>query len=114
MEEKAPGLGRCPADCAATGWALSALQTAAGDSRITHQNQQASGQAGISSSPPETASPSQLRRTQAQHLRVAQGLQDLGPKTSTAEMRTGPALGIIQPALSWDREDNLGPEREKA
>lgn len=50
MEEKAPGLGRCPANGAATGWALSALQTAAGDSRITHQNQQASGQAGISSS----------------------------------------------------------------
>lgn len=113
MEEKAPGLGRCPADCVATGWALSALQTAAGDSRITHQNQQASGQAGISSSPPETARPSQLWRTQAQHLRVAQGPQDMGPKTSITEIRAGPALEMIQPTLSWDREDNLGPEREK-
>lgn len=102
MEEKVPGLGRCLADCAATGWALSTLQTAAGDSRVTHQSQQASGQAGISSSQPETASPSQLQRTWAQHLRVAQGLQT-GPKRSTAEMRTGPALGITPHPLVGQR-----------
>lgn len=112
MEGKAPGLGRCPADCAATGWALSTLHTAAGDSGITHQNQQASGQAGISSSPPETVRPSQRWRTQAQHLR-AQALQGMGPKTSTAEIRTGPALEITGPTLSWGREGNLDPERGK-
>lgn len=72
MKEKAPRLGRCPADCAATGWALSALQAAARRSRITQRNQQA-GQAGVGSSPPKTTSPSQPLPALEKSGSIAQG-----------------------------------------
>lgn len=114
-EGKAPRLGRCPADCAETGWALSALQT--GSERQQDHPAEPTGfcTSGISSSPTNTSLPAppgcgELRLNISGWPRAS---NIWGPKTSTTEVVAGPALGIIWPILLWDKGGNLSLKREK-